>query len=245
MARLEDGAGVAAEAAGGMPGTAAGWGRCCSRRRGARWIARAAAQAILSFAASRAAAVAGSYEAVNPADVWPGDVLALTADGSTMSVIVRRVTIVDGAAMPEVLRTGWSLRTTGPKDLGLCCRRRLRRMLCCRRRRWMRTGQCAGEPAAVTGGEFDGDCTAGGRRNGASYRWRFEVRRRDWDFGAGSGPGPGAAEPGEELLDSARGAGGAVLRADVRCFDSAGVFAVFERGVYESSGELADERRAG
>jgi len=64
-----------------------------------------AAQAILSFAANRAAAVAGSYVTVNPAapDIWPGDVLALTANGSSFSVVVRRVVIDEQGAVPEAL----------------------------------------------------------------------------------------------------------------------------------------------
>ena len=77
MARLENAASVAAEAAGGMPGTAQLAGQGAASGGAELGGLRGAAQAVLSFAASRAAAVAGSYEAVNPADVWPGDVLAV------------------------------------------------------------------------------------------------------------------------------------------------------------------------
>ena len=86
-----------------MPGTARWLGKVLQPQARSSVDCEFAAQAILSFATSRAAAIAGSYEAINPADVWPGDVLALTANGATMSVVVRRVTVMDGMASPEVL----------------------------------------------------------------------------------------------------------------------------------------------
>ena len=82
---------MAAEAAGGVPGTAQWLGKVLQPAARSSVDCESAAQAVLSFSASRAAAVAGSYEAVNPADVWPGDVLAMTSGGQTMSVVVRRV----------------------------------------------------------------------------------------------------------------------------------------------------------
>src|SRR6202034_355831 len=54
------------------------------------------------FATSRTAAVAGTYVAINPADIWPGDVLSVTSDGVTSALLVRTVTIEDGGAVPEV-----------------------------------------------------------------------------------------------------------------------------------------------
>ena len=96
VARLEDAASVAAEAAGGMPGAAQWLGKVLKPAARSSVDCESAALAVLSFAASRAAAIAGTYEAVNPADVWPGDVLALTSAGQTMSVVVRKVEIVDG-----------------------------------------------------------------------------------------------------------------------------------------------------
>jgi len=107
VARLADAASVAAEAAGGAVGTARWLGKVV------RPIARSAAdcefaaQAILSFATDRAAAVTGTYAMVNPAatgaDIWPGDLLALTANGATIDVIVRKVTIDEQGAVPEAL----------------------------------------------------------------------------------------------------------------------------------------------
>jgi hypothetical protein len=78
-----------------------------------------AALAVLSFSASRAAAVSGSYEAVNPADVWPGDVLAVTSGGQTMSLIVRSVEIADGMAFPEVLTYRMAFANDWAEGLGL------------------------------------------------------------------------------------------------------------------------------
>jgi len=64
-----------------------------------------ATQAVLAFATSRTAAVAGTYEMVNPSqDIWPGDVLAITSAGATSSLLVRSVVLQDGGAVPEVRR---------------------------------------------------------------------------------------------------------------------------------------------
>ena len=93
VARLQDAASVAAEAAGGVPGTAQWLGKVLKPAARSSMDCESAAQAVLSFSTSRAAAVSGKYDAVNPADVWPGDVLALTSGGQTTSVIVRRVEI--------------------------------------------------------------------------------------------------------------------------------------------------------
>jgi len=104
IARLEDAASIAAEAAGGMPGTARWLGKVLRPLARSSADCESAAEAVLSFASSRAAAIAGSYAAINPtADVWPGDVLSITANGQTLNVVVRKVAIVDGNAFPELL----------------------------------------------------------------------------------------------------------------------------------------------
>ncbi len=103
VARLDNPASVAAEAAGGAPGTAQWLGKVLEPAARSSVDCESAALAVLSFSASRAAAAAGTYVAVNPADVWPGDVLAITSGGQTMSVVVRSVAIEDGAARPEAL----------------------------------------------------------------------------------------------------------------------------------------------
>jgi len=104
IARLQDAASVAAEAAGGMPGTARWLGKVVRPLARCSADCESAAQAVLSFSSSRAAAIAGSYAAINPVkDVWPGDVLCITANGQTLSAVVRKVSVVDGHAVPELL----------------------------------------------------------------------------------------------------------------------------------------------
>ncbi len=119
VARLEDAVSVAAEAAGGVPGTAQWLGKVSKPVARSSVDCESAALAVLSFSASRAAAVAGTYEAVNPTDVWPGDVLAVTSGGQTMSVIVRRVDIIDGMARPEVLVYRMAFANDWAEGLGL------------------------------------------------------------------------------------------------------------------------------
>jgi hypothetical protein len=120
VARLEDAASVATEAAGGVPGTARWLGKILKPPARCSADCESAAQAILSFASSRAAAIAGSYAALNPlTDVWPGDVLSIVAGGQTINVIVRRVAIEDGNAVPEVLRYAVAFANDWAEGLGL------------------------------------------------------------------------------------------------------------------------------
>jgi hypothetical protein len=120
VARLEDPASVAAEAAGGMPGTARWLGKVLKPPARCSADCEAAAQAILALASSRAAAQAGSYAAINPpSDLWPGDVLAITSAGQTMNVIVRKVDIADGSAEPEVLSYKVAFANDWAEGLGL------------------------------------------------------------------------------------------------------------------------------
>jgi hypothetical protein len=119
VARLENAASVAEEAAGGMPGTAQWLGNVLKPEARSSVDCESAALAVLSFATSRAAAAAGTYVAVNPADVWPGDVLAITSGGQTMSVVVRRVEIVNGMACPEVLTYSMAFANDWAEGLGL------------------------------------------------------------------------------------------------------------------------------
>jgi hypothetical protein len=119
VARLEDAASVAAEAASGVPGTAQWLGKVLKPVARSSMDCESAALAVLSFSASRAAAASGTYTAVNPADVWPGDVLAVTSGGETMSVVVRRVEIVDGMARPDVLSYQMAFANDWAEGLGL------------------------------------------------------------------------------------------------------------------------------
>ena len=119
VARLNDAASVTAEATGGVPGTAQWLGKVLKPVARSSVKLEGAGAAILSFSTSRAAAAAGTYEAVIPADVWPGDVLAVTSGGQTMTVVVRRVDIVDGMACPEVLTYRIAFANDWAEGLGL------------------------------------------------------------------------------------------------------------------------------
>jgi len=119
VARLENAASVAEEAAGGVPGTAQWLGKVLKPAARSSMDCESAALAVLSFSASRAAAASGTYEAVNPADVWPGDVLAISSGAQTMSVVVRRVEIADGMAYPEVLTYRMAFANDWAEGLGL------------------------------------------------------------------------------------------------------------------------------
>ena len=60
--------------------------------------------AVLAMATSRNAAVAGTYKAIRPAqDIWPGDLLAITSEGVTSSLLVRSIVAKDLGAEPEVI----------------------------------------------------------------------------------------------------------------------------------------------
>ena len=119
VVRLQDAASVAAEAAGGVPGTAQWRGKVLKPMARSSVDCESAALAVLSFSASRAAAASGTYAAVNPVDVWPGDVLAITSGTQTISVVVRRVDIVDGMTCPEVLTYNIAFANDWAEGLGL------------------------------------------------------------------------------------------------------------------------------
>jgi hypothetical protein len=105
VARVADPTSLAAEAAGGAIGSARWLGHIVQPPARCQQDCENAAHAILSFASNRAAALSGSYAAVNPigGDIWPGDTLNLTTSGDTLSVIVRRVTVSTQGESPETL----------------------------------------------------------------------------------------------------------------------------------------------
>ena len=124
VARLANADSVKAEAASGSVGTARWVGKVLRPAARSTEDCENAAQAILSFATNRAAAVTGSYALVNPAsvgipDIWPGDVLALTANGTTTSVIVRRVAIEEQGAAPEALTYRIAFANDWAEGLGI------------------------------------------------------------------------------------------------------------------------------
>ncbi len=105
VARLADASSVASEAVNGAPGTCRWLGNVSTPVARSSADCESAAQAVLAFATSRTAAVAGSYTMVNPtADIWPGDLLAVTSAGVTSSLLVRSVVVKDSHSVPEVLQ---------------------------------------------------------------------------------------------------------------------------------------------
>ena len=119
VARLNDPASVAAETASGAPGTARWLGKVGRPLARSTEDCEAAAQAVLALATSRAAALSGKYSAVNPTDIWPGDVLAITTNGDTLNVVARTVTIADGHAVPELVTYSIAFANDWAESLGL------------------------------------------------------------------------------------------------------------------------------
>jgi hypothetical protein len=189
VARLENTASVAAEAAGGVPGTAQWLGKVLKPAARSSVDCESAASAVLSFSASRAAAATGTYEAVNPADIWPGDVLAVTSSERTMSVVVRRVDIVDGMACPEVLTYRIAFANDWAESLGLTLSEAIAADALLPQTALSSTLPLGGNVLAnlqqlqvvsATGTALQVDAGTAPPASGG-----FEVRRRDGDFGPG------------------------------------------------------------
>jgi len=189
VARMEDAASVAAEAAGGGSGRAQWLGKVLSPVARNSMDCESAAQAVLRFASSRAAAIAGSYEAINlqnsPNDVWPGDVLAITANGVTMSVVVRQVEVEDTGACPETLRYKMLFANDWAEGLGVKLSEAIasdsalpEKALTGPSEVLVNLQQLQVVSATTAALQIDAGMAppAGGG---------FEVRRRDWDFGPG------------------------------------------------------------
>jgi hypothetical protein len=189
VARLEDAASVAAEAATGVPGTAQWLGKVLKPAARSSVDCESAARAVLSFSSSRAAAASGTYAAVNPVDVWPGDVLAVTSGGETMSVIVRRVDIVDGMASREVLTYRMAFANDWAEGLGLTLSEAIAADALLPETALSSTTSPGSNVLAnlqqlqvvsATGTALQVDAGMAPPSGGG-----FEVRRRDGDFGAG------------------------------------------------------------
>jgi hypothetical protein len=185
VARLENAASVAAEAAGGVPGTAQWLGKVLKPEARSSMDCESAALAVLSFATSRAAAAAGTYVAVNPADVWPGDVLAIASGGQTMSVVVRRVEIVNGMACPEVLTYRMAFANDWAEGLGLTLSETIAANALLPQTALSAPGNVLAnlqqlQVVSATGTALQVDAGTVPPVGGG-----FEVRRRDGDFGPG------------------------------------------------------------
>ena len=103
VARMVNAASIAAEAAGGLPGTAAWTGSVLSPVARSSEDCAASAAAVLAAGSSRTAALQGSYVGEDLPDIWPGDALDLSGVPDAALVIAREVTLRDRAAAPEVI----------------------------------------------------------------------------------------------------------------------------------------------
>jgi hypothetical protein len=187
ISRLEDAASVAAEAAGGMPGTARWLGKVVKPIARSSVDCEAAAQAVLSFASSRSAAISGSYAAINPAtDIWPGDVLSIVANGQTSNVVVRTVALASGHARPELLTYRIAFANDWAEALGIT----LSEAVAADAYLPPTPSPAAGAVlanlqqltiASATTSALQIDAGTAPPTGGG-----FEVRRRDWDFGPGA-----------------------------------------------------------
>ena len=103
VARLADPGSVATESTSGLSGTAQWLGKVANPVARSSADCENAAAALLGIATSPDAALSGQYTVTDPGgDIWPGDVLALTQNGVTRNVLVRKVGIADGGASPEL-----------------------------------------------------------------------------------------------------------------------------------------------
>ena len=129
ITRIKDTTSIATEmfSNGAIPGTARWLGKVLRPLSRSTADCENAALAVLSFATSRAAAIAGTYVAVNPQptsglvgrDIWPGDILALTQNGASLNVIVRKVTIEPASACPEAITYSIAFANDWAEALGL------------------------------------------------------------------------------------------------------------------------------
>ncbi len=120
VARLSDPESIEEETASGVAGTAQWLGKVSSPVARSSVDCANAAAALLSLATSPDAALSGRFTVVNPgADIWPGDVLSLAQAGLTRNVLVREVSIVDGAAAPELMTYEMSFANDWAEAVGL------------------------------------------------------------------------------------------------------------------------------
>lgn len=193
IARMASAASVAAEgqagAAGDISGTSRWLGKVLQPVARSSADCESATQALLAFATSRTAAVAGSYATVNPSsDIWPGDILAVTSDGVTSSLLVRSVEVKDANAVPEIrtyaikFANDWA--TEWADGLGM----KLSESIAADAFLPVTAEEAPAQVLAnlqqlsltsVNGTELQIDAGCDPPAGGG-----FEVRRRDWNFGA-------------------------------------------------------------
>jgi hypothetical protein len=195
VARLQDPASITAES-----GPSRWLGKVLRPLARSSTDCESAASAILAFASDPSAAIAGSYAVINPIpDIWPGDTLALTANGQTLSAVVRTVSLANGHAVPELLTYRIAFANDWAESLGITLSEAIAPDAFLPPTAASAPAQCLANLTALavtsaTATALQIDAGANPSSGGG-----FEVRLRDWDFA----PGPGA-----DL----------VLRAPVRSF---------------------------
>jgi len=189
VARLANSASVGSEAVNGGPGTCRWLGKVTEPVARSSADCESAAQAVLAMATSRAAAVAGSYTMVNPAqDVWPGDVLAVTNAGVTSWLLVRSVVAQDGAAVPEVLRyevkfaNDWA--TQWADGMGLKLSEEIAADTYLPQTASSAPGQVLANLQQLTVTSLTETALQVDAGTAPPAGGGFEVRRKDWEFGA-------------------------------------------------------------
>jgi hypothetical protein len=185
VARLADTASIAAEAGARVSGSARWLGHVTGPKARSSSDCENAALAILSFSASRSAAIAGSYDVINPDDIWPGDTLDLVREAQTTNVLVRRIALVDRMSQPESLQYRVEFANDWAEGLGLTLSEAIAADALLPRTAsntpnvvLANLQQLQVVSSTETALQLDAGLAppAGGG---------FEVRRRDWNFGPG------------------------------------------------------------
>lgn len=187
VARLADPASIAAEAAGGQPGTARWLGKVIRPLARSSADCETAAQAVLALACSRSAALSGSYAAISPtADIWPGDVLAVTANGQTLSAVVRTATLVSGHAVPELLTYRIAFANDWAESLGITLSEAIAPDAFLPPSALTAPAQVLTDLTALTVVSATTTALQIDAGTAPPTGGGFEVRRRDFDFGPGA-----------------------------------------------------------
>jgi hypothetical protein len=235
VARLQDAASVAAEAAGGASGTACWLGKVLQPIARSSADCESAAAAILAMATSRTAAVAGTYACWNPAeDIWPGDVLAVTSAGVTSSFLVRSVVVEDGHSVPEVRTYRIAFANDWATELADGLGLRLSEEIAADAVLPQTALNSGGEVLAnlqqlaltsVTETALQVDAGTAPPAGGG-----FEVRRKDWEFGVGVDASDLVLRSSVRSFSIPRAA--QVERYFVRMYDAGGTYSRFSSALF-------------
>jgi hypothetical protein len=190
VARLADAASVASEAVNGAPGTCRWLGAVILPATRSSVDCESAAQAVLAFATSRTAAIAGTYSMVNPSeDIWPGDVLAITSAGVASSLLVRSVVVQDGSAVPEVRQYKVSFANDWAAEwaagIGLKLSEEIAADAYLPQTASSAPGQALANLQRLTVTYFTSTAMQVDAGTAPPVGGGFEVRLKDWEFGVG------------------------------------------------------------